>query len=440
MDPLYQLIAQATQRNMNENTQKSNDFMRANHKKDVKEKGSRANELDFAELSPDLNSMGEDLMGSMDPDMFGRSNNAERFRRAWEEELEEQPRQEEEEEEGQEQGEPEDENARPREEGELPEPTSEAEPEVEEEGAPEEDEAEEEWAEEPPPPTLEIPREEPGDEPAVVVEPDVLERSEAALASTDQLDRAEEPAAPVADEPARGDSSFHSLLDFGSGFLRSDEHSDNAELEMELLEETLPELSPSLAGLTSRLISGDSTRPSYRRLEHYLARFGVGVLRTAVQEKIKVILLGPDESLPSHILVQGLFDEEELVEGALYLPDKHTLLLEESCVIRVPRGFNPVVFYFAHAFDHILGDEGYASAKSAAVMASYQSCQQKLAGHRFADDLAGISPMHYFAQAVESYLSEDDCLEPLWTRDDLYDFDRSMYDYVDYLFHRTNKV
>lgn len=432
MDPLYQLIAQATQRNMNENTQKSNDFMRANHKKDVKEKGSRANELDSAELSPDLNSMGEDLMGSMDPDMFGRSNNAERFRRAWEEELEEQPRAEEEEaEEGE--GEPEDENARPREEGELPEPAAEA-----EEDASEEEEGE--LAEASPPPTLEIPHEEPREEPAVVVEPDVLERSQAALESTDLVDRAEPPAVPAEEEPVAGDSSFHSLLDFGSGYLRSDEKADDAELAVELLEETLPELSPSLASLTSRLISGDTTRPSYRRLEHYLARFGLGVLRSAVQEKIKVVLLGPDESLMSHALVQALFDEEEPVEGALYLPDKHTLLLEETCVNRVPRGFNPVVFYFAHAFDHILGDEGYASVKSAAVMASYQSCQQRLAGHRFADELAGISPMHYFAQAVESYLSEDDCLDPLWTRDDLYDFDRSMYDYVDYLFHRTNKV
>lgn len=416
---------------MNENTQKSNDFLRAQHKKDLKDKGSRTSELDSAELSPDLNSMGEDLMGSMDPDMFGRSSNA--FRRAWEEELEEKPRPEEEEGEGH--GEPQDERGGNPAEAEVA-PAEEAE--EEEEDAPEAEVAEEPEPE--PPPVREVELPEAPEGPAVVVEPDVLDRSQAALESTDVLDRTEEVAPAPPDDAPKGDSSFNSLLDMGSGFLRSDVSADTAELEVELLEDTLPELSPTLASLTSRIISGDSSRPSYRRLEHYLARFGLGVLRSAVNEKVKVFLLPPGEPLTAHPLVASLFAEEDAIEGAVYLPEKHTLVLEETCVNRVPRGFNQVVFYFAHAFDHILGDEGYASIKSAAVMASYQSCQQSLAGHRFADDLAGISPQHYFAQAVESYLSEDDCLEPLWTRDDLYDFDRSMYDYVDYLFHRTNKV
>jgi hypothetical protein len=47
--------------------------------------------------------------------------------------------------------------------------------------------------------------------------------------------------------------------------------------------------------------------------------------------------------------------------------------------------------------------------------------------------MSSHSPAHYFAQAVESYLSENDCFEPLWTRQDLYDFDRSIYDYIEYL-------
>lgn len=414
---------------MNENVQKSNDLSRALNKKELKDKGSRANELDSAELSPDLNSMGEDLMGSMDPDMFGRSSNA--FRRAWEEEPEENPRQEEE---GEGQGEPEDGR---RQEGDLS-PSGEEQEQEDEEGQPEEAHTA------PEPESLERPepdyQAEAPEQPAVVVDPDVLERSQVALESTDTVEQPEA-VSPAADseETSRSESSFTSLLDVGSGFLRSDVSSDTAELEVELLEETLPELSPGLASLTSRLIIGDASRPAYRRLEHYLARFGLGVLRSAVNEKVKVVLLPPGESLATHPLVQSLFQDEP-VEGAVYLPEKHTLVIEESCVNRVPRGFNQVIYYFAHAFDHILGDEGYASVKSAAVMASYQSCQQKLAGHRFADELAGISPMHYFAQAVESYLSEDDCLDPLWTRDDLYDFDRSMYDYVDYLFHRTNKV
>ena len=65
------------------------------------------------------------------------------------------------------------------------------------------------------------------------------------------------------------------------------------------------------------------------------------------------------------------------------------------------------------------------------MQASFAVCDT--GAHRFGDLMAAHSPIHYFAQAVESYLAENDCFEPLWTRSDLYDFDRSMHDYVEYL-------
>lgn len=446
MDPLYQLIYQSTQQRMTENTQKSSDLLRI-QKKELKEKSSRANELDSAELSPDLNSMGEDLMGSMDPDMFGRSNSAERFKRAWEEEPEERKEQTEEEEgEGEEEGQTGDgpvaaaPEARTEELSPEPEEsTSEPEPEPDSDSdsdSAEEADSEEEDPESEPEPDADADAEDP---PAVVLEPDVLDRSEAALQATDTLETPEPIEAPAEEKVESPASGFTSLLDQGSGFLRSDEKADTAELVLEPDDLPLPDLPPGLADLTARLISGDSARPAYRRLAHLLSRFGAGVLRMALREKVQVYLLPPGNRLQAHPLVANLLGEDE-VEGAVYIPEKRTMVVEDSCVARVPRGFHPVLYYFAHAFDHVLGGgEGYASLKSAAVVASYESCRQSLAGHRFADDLAGASPVHYFAQAVESYLGENDSLEPLWSRDDLYDFDRSIYDYVDYLLRRINK-
>lgn len=453
MDPLYQLIYQSTQQRMTENTQKSSDLLRI-QKKELKEKSSRANELDSAELSPDLNSMGEDLMGSMDPDMFGRSNSAERFKRAWEEEPEE--RKEQDEEEGEEEGEPggtaealaEEKRRSESERSQLesiPESKSDSrsdsesdsesdssETESDSESEPDSDEAEEEPEE----PNSEAEAE---DLPTVVLEPDVLDCSQASLEATDTVEAPAPVEAPSEEKLEPAASGFTSLLDQGSGFLRSDVKADTAELVLEPDDLPLPELPPGLADLTARLISGDSSRPGYRRLAHLLSRFGAGVLRMALREKVQVYLLPPGNRLHAHPLVANLLEDEE-VEGAVYIPEKRTMVVEDSCVARVPRGFHPVLYYFAHAFDHVLGGgEGYASLKSAAVVASYESCRQSLAGHRFADDLAGASPVHYFAQAVESYLGENDSLEPLWSRDDLYDFDRSIYDYVDYLFRRINR-
>lgn len=428
---------------MTENTQKSSDLLRI-QKKELKEKSSRANELDSAELSPDLNSMGEDLMGSMDPDMFGRSNSAERFKRAWEEEPEERKEQEEE---GEEEGEPGD---GPTGTAALPEvqrePDSEGSESESESESQTESESESESESEPEPDDAENEPEEPDsggseaeDLPAVVLEPDVLDRSQAALAATDTVEAPEPVETPSEEKLESAASGFTSLLDQGSGFLRSDVKADTAELVLEPDDLPLPELPPGLADLTARLISGDSSRPGYRRLAHLLSRFGAGVLRLALREKVQVYLLPPGNRLHAHPLVANLLEDEE-VEGAVYIPEKRTMVVEDSCVARVPRGFHPVLYYFAHAFDHVLGGgEGYASLKSAAVVASYESCRQSLAGHRFADDLAGASPVHYFAQAVESYLGENDSLEPLWSRDDLYDFDRSIYDYVDYLLRRINK-
>ena len=57
-------------------------------------------------------------------------------------------------------------------------------------------------------------------------------------------------------------------------------------------------------------------------------------------------------------------------------------------------------------------------------------------GFDFVDELAAADPVRYFARSVSVYLGKDDCSEPLWSHQDLYDFDRSMYNYLQYLFAR----
>ncbi|MEW6279670.1 MAG: hypothetical protein AB1758_13665 [Candidatus Eremiobacterota bacterium] len=425
MDPLFQLIANTTQQQrMQENTQRSSDTLRIQFKKELKDKGSRAAEMDSADLSADVNLMGEDLMGSMDPDLFGRSNAA--FKQAWEEAEEEQKPAEED---GS-QGEPDDQRSDAQDEPppELPESPVEAEGEpvsLPPPGLVSEDRAE---VEAPPEPEA--------------AAPDVVERTSRSTrerpSEEDAVERSEPPQQP--DDGKEG-SGWRSLLDTSTGYLFSEETvaaPRPGEAPVEEAEEVIPELPPALAVLTSRLIVGDAGRPAFRRLEHLLSRFGAGVLRSCLNERVRVLLLPPGESLKSHPTVGNLLGDEE-VEGAVYLPESRSVVVEESTVTTPPHGFNPVLYYFAHAFDHALGGEGYASMKSAAVFASFQSCEQALTGHKFADSLAGVSPVHYFAQAVESYLSAGDSADPLWTREDLQDFDRSMYDYVDYLLQRTNR-
>jgi hypothetical protein len=422
LDPLFTLSSQ--NQRLTENTQRSSDAVRTQALKEGKEKGRRGN-LDSAEISSDLNEMGEDLLGSMDPDLFGRSGRSSLFKKMWEETVEQEA---EEREEGEESG-------RRHRDGLLMEvqesPNESDEPPPPEEPAP-------------PSPVLDVaepPESNPEDEPATDEPPQedlppVLPGREVLEFSAPE----KKTEARIENEPSMvRPTDQNSLLDISEGFLLHE-----STVEFEASDEDAPDLEEEplpvhLEAVLEALMQGDSRSPAWPRLQRLLGRFGAGVLGMCVGKKARVCLLPKGSGLKSHPAVRAVVGNGQ-ARGGAYLPESRTCLVEEEALSAPPRGFHPVLFYFAQAWDHALGGEDFASLQSAAVKASFDACRRGLPGHNFPDGFAGESPVHYFAQAVESYLSENDSTEPLWTREDLYDFDRSMFSYVEYLWQQGNRT
>jgi hypothetical protein len=418
IDPLLSLGAQ--NQRLTENTQRSSDALRTQQQKESKDKTRRAGEVDSSDLSPDANPMGDDLMGSMDPDLQGGSGRAELFRKLWEEEVE---RGQEPEEPGQPETlldeavpqAPQEETAAPLPSAPRPEAPA-ARPET--------------------PGASATPPEVPGTPP-----PDQAPSCEGGgPAPRPPQDRVEAgPSAapePPPDRPTPEPAGARSLLET-EGFLLWEARVGAAGEEPEEERQEEP-VAPDLAEVLGQLISGDRASPGYPRLQRLLARFGLGVLRLCAARQVQVYLLPRGAGLASFPLVRNRLPELA-GSGAAYLPQTRTCLVEEECLLAPPQGFHPVLFYFAQAYDHALGGEDFASLRSPAVKANFEACRAGLPGHRFSDGLAASSPALYFAQALESYLGENDCVEPLWTREDLYDLDRSMHDYVAYLLGQGNR-
>ncbi|MBX3169619.1 MAG: hypothetical protein KF760_19610 [Candidatus Eremiobacteraeota bacterium] len=441
MDPIYY---QVNQTRLTEVTQKSSDNLRLQGNKEAKRKAEKAGDVDKSALSADSSSMSDDMLGDMDPDDYG-GRGARQFAQMWKEQMEEDEEEPpEEEEEGEEEpSEPEDRTAPNKEETEV-------------EGAPSQDEGDLEGTPLTPPPSTSrgvaedpVPAQEPSAAAAPSPPParEAGERTPVTPPTSASEARAQEPETPAAEKfqagqqvaataeagPSGKKSSLGSLLDFSSGFLIAEEAHWDPEAPEEALpgQEEAPEaaLPEEISILLERLVTGDSSQPGFRKLGQLLSRFGRRVLQQCIEAQAKVYLLPPGEPLLAHPQLANCGHND--LQGAAYLPDLRLCLVEDDCVSQAPRGFHPVFYYFAHLWDHAMGGENFASSKSAAVKASYQVCLE--GGHRFGDLMSSHSPAHYFAQAVESYLADNDCFEPLWTRQDLYDFDRSIYDYIEYL-------
>jgi len=453
LDPIYY---QVNQTKLTEVTQKSSDNLRLQSNKEARRK-SQTNEVDKSAMSTDTSSMSDDMLGNMDPDDYGGSG-ARQFAQMWKEQLAEERKDKEEEQEPEQEGdsgqheEPQDEHGPNKEEVEVAK-IDEAEPEVAqnllerpadasasvavagETARPAEPAQGREGQEaaEAPGRQSQTSRSSPTGQ-REAASPESV-RAEVEAASSERFQTEPKSAGPGGQLESRKPQprgSLGSLLDHSSGFLIAEEAAweGTAEHEESVVEETPEEVVPEeISILLERLVTGDSAQPGFRKLHQLLSRFGRKVLQMCLEAQARVYLLPPGEPLLAHPqLAQCGYTD---LEGAAYLPEHRLCLVEDRCVTTAPHGFHPVFYYFAHLYDHALGGENFASLKSAAVRASYQACLD--GSHRFGDLMAAHSPAHYFAQAVESYLAENDCYEPLWTRQDLYDFDRSIYDYIEYL-------
>jgi hypothetical protein len=184
------------------------------------------------------------------------------------------------------------------------------------------------------------------------------------------------------------------------------------------------------------LIVTPDDEPGYEECVRLLGRFGLGAIRRCSRAKVKVHILDVPEFARFPELVEMDLEPEEFPVDGAYLAKSRTCLIDRRCLTEKPRFFHPALYYFAHALDHAQGGEDFSSRQAAAVLACYDASCTGLHGADFVDELAACDPVRYFARSVSIYLGRDDCTDPIWTHQDLYDFDRSMYDYLQYLFAR----
>ncbi len=198
----------------------------------------------------------------------------------------------------------------------------------------------------------------------------------------------------------------------------------------------LAQVEPEVADVAKRLLANGAGEEGYEECVRLLSRFGLGALRMCARAKVSVQILD-EEGFASHpdLMALGLSAQETPSDGA-YLVARRLVLIDRRSLTGQPRYFHPALYYFAHAFDHAQGGETFSSRKAAAVMACYESSVRAMNGFDFVDELAAADPVRYFARSVAVYLGKDDCSDPLWSHQDLFDFDRSMYDYLQYLFSR----
>lgn len=198
----------------------------------------------------------------------------------------------------------------------------------------------------------------------------------------------------------------------------------------------LAQIEPVVAEAAKRLIVNAAGEEGYEECVRLLSRFGLGALRMCARAKVSVEILD-EEGFASHpnLLELGLSAQETPSDGA-YLVERRLVLIDRRSLTGQPRFFHPALYYFAHAFDHAQGGETFSSRKAAAVVACFESSVRAMNGFDFVDELAAADPVRYFARSVAVYLGKDDCSDPLWSHQDLFDFDRSMYDYLQYLFSR----
>ena len=199
------------------------------------------------------------------------------------------------------------------------------------------------------------------------------------------------------------------------------------------------EIDPNLAQLARNLIKNAAQESGYEECIRLLSRFGAGALRLCAREKVRVEILD-EEGFGGHHALRSLgLKAEEIPTDGAYVVEARLVLVDRRGLVAKPRFFHPALYYFAHAYDHAQGGETFSSRKAAAVVACFETSTRAHSGFDFVDELAAADPVRYFARSVAVYLGRDDCTDPLWSHQDLFDFDRPMYDYLQYLFARLDK-
>ncbi len=272
---------------------------------------------------------------------------------------------------------------------------------------------------------------------------------EASLPAAEDIDLSQSQAEKKKGQPQerQGRSFISSLLDNSEGFIFHEAVPEVVELSGRNTKsrretETL-KVPHELEKVLDQLIVCQAAPEAAEALRLLLSRFGKGVLDTCMRDGLKVKLLphqelkttvwAADSSLQGHEIGQGAYLAKERV--CLIAAELFTRSAQDDSIY----GFHPALYYFGMAWDHALGEGNFASLQSPVIKANAQACQTGLEGHCAPDPMSCSDPVNYFAQSVEAYFSANDCCEALWSREDLYDFDRLMYDYLEYLHLKSGK-
>lgn len=229
------------------------------------------------------------------------------------------------------------------------------------------------------------------------------------------------------------DSAWNSLLSFDEGFLIA---TDEKFFQFGAVDEINPEepkvsscekvsvpvvdSSTSEAEILNSMIPVNAFSDyEHSMLIYYLSFYGKKVLKLCADFGIKIVPNGLNGNL-------GRYSKREKI--CFILPSS----LNSNELFIAPR------LYMAVAFDHALGGEDFSSEKSPAILSSWQMCRDRINGHLFQDIFSSSTPSRYFAQSVESFLRQrDECPNSyFFNHDQLYDYDRSMFSYIEYLFNQ----
>ena len=229
------------------------------------------------------------------------------------------------------------------------------------------------------------------------------------------------------------ESAWNSLLSFDEGFLIA---TDEKFLQFEAMDEINPnepkavsQETISVSNVNSSVSEAEilnSMIPAnvfgdyeHSMLIYYLSFYGKKILKLCADFGIKILPNGLNGNL-------GRYSKNE--KACFILPSS----LNSSELFVAPR------LYMAVAFDHALGGEDFSSEKSPAVLSNWQLCRDRIQGHLFQDKFSASNPSRYFAQSIESFLRQkDECPNSyFFNHEQLYDYDRSMFSYIEYLFNQ----
>ena len=245
------------------------------------------------------------------------------------------------------------------------------------------------------------------------------------------------------------DSQWNSLLSFDDGFLIANIGADSVQVKEEQAivkaldySNEIIELPQNLGEITQAvekiidgmLLNAPSTEYIKSVLYYQLSSFKSRILKLCSDFGVKIKLK------TSSLAVE--FPQEKFLSNSAcaYISAQKLCVLDENVLTHKEEALSSRLF-MAMAFDHALGKDNFSSLKSPAVLSNYGLCRDNEPGHMFCDSFSANNPVNYFAQSLESYLRKDgDTVKScIYNNEELYDYDRSMYMYIEYLFKEINR-